>query len=61
MPPTPHRRKTNRKVIMLHTFLAHVDNMPGALARIAFLFPRLNVNIASLTGVDKIKRKGVSA
>ncbi len=34
---------------MLHTFIALVDNKPGVLTRIASLFRRLNINIASLT------------
>ena len=34
---------------MLHTFIALVDNKPGVLARVASLFRRLNLNIASLT------------
>lgn len=34
---------------MLHTFIALVDNKPGVLTRVASLFRRLNINIASLT------------
>ena len=34
---------------MLHTFIALVDNKPGVLTRVASLFRRLNLNIASLT------------
>ncbi len=34
---------------MLHTFIALVEDTPGALTRVASLFRRLNVNIVSLT------------
>lgn len=34
---------------MLHTFVALVEDKPGVLTRVASLFRRLNVNIASLT------------
>ena len=34
---------------MLHTFVAHVEDKPGVLTRVASLFRRLNVNITSLT------------
>jgi acetolactate synthase I/III small subunit len=44
---------------MLHTFIALVDNKPGALTRIASLFRRLNINIASLT-VGETEREDVS-
>lgn len=44
---------------MLHTFIALVDNKPGVLTRIASLFRRLNINIASLT-VGETEREDVS-
>ena len=44
---------------MLHTFIALVDNKPGVLTRIASLFRRLNINIASLT-VGETEREEVS-
>ena len=44
---------------MLHTFIALVDNKPGVLTRIASLFRRLNLNIASLT-VGETEREEVS-
>jgi acetolactate synthase-1/3 small subunit len=34
---------------MLHTFVALVQDKPGALTRVASLFRRLNINIVSLT------------
>ena len=34
---------------MLHTFVALVEDKPGALTRVASLFRRLNINIISLT------------
>jgi acetolactate synthase I/III small subunit len=34
---------------MLHTFVALVEDTPGALTRVASLFRRLNINIISLT------------
>ena len=34
---------------MLHTFIALVQDKPGALTRVASLFRRLNINIVSLT------------
>src|SRR5205823_986125 len=37
------------KAIMLHTFVAHVQDKPGVLTRVASLFRRLNINIVSLT------------
>ena len=33
---------------MLHTFVALVEDTPGALTRVASLFRRLNINIISL-------------
>lgn len=44
---------------MLHTFIALVDNKPGVLTRVASLFRRLNLNIASLT-VGETEREDVS-
>lgn len=44
---------------MLHTFIALVDNKPGVLARVASLFRRLNINIASLT-VGETEREDLS-
>jgi acetolactate synthase-1/3 small subunit len=44
---------------MLHTFVALVEDKPGVLARVASLFRRLNVNIASLT-VGHSEKTGVS-
>lgn len=44
---------------MLHTFIALVDNRPGVLTRIASLFRRLNINIASLT-VGETERDDLS-
>jgi acetolactate synthase-1/3 small subunit len=44
---------------MLHTFIALVDNKPGVLTRVASLFRRLNINIASLT-VGETEREDVS-
>lgn len=44
---------------MLHTFIALVDNKPGVLTRIASLFRRLNINIASLT-VGETEREDLS-
>jgi acetolactate synthase-1/3 small subunit len=44
---------------MLHTFIALVDNKPGVLTRVASLFRRLNINIASLT-VGETERDEVS-
>jgi len=44
---------------MLHTFIALVDNKPGVLTRIASLFRRLNINIASLT-VGETEREEIS-
>ena len=44
---------------MLHTFVALVEDKPGVLARVASLFRRLNVNIASLT-VGHSEKAGVS-
>ena len=35
--------------IMLHTFVALVEDKPGVLTRVASLFRRLNINIVSLT------------
>src|ERR1700678_2594372 len=37
---------------MLHTFVAHVQDKPGVLTRVASLFRRLNINIVSLTVGD---------
>src|SRR6266498_2840399 len=44
---------------MLHTFVALVEDTPGALTRVASLFRRLNINIISLT-VGHSERNGVS-
>ena len=44
---------------MLHTFIALVDNKPGVLTRVASLFRRLNINIASLT-VGETEKEDVS-
>jgi acetolactate synthase I/III small subunit len=44
---------------MLHTFVALVEDTPGALTRVASLFRRLNINIISLT-VGPTERAGVS-
>ena len=44
---------------MLHTFVALVEDTPGALTRVASLFRRLNINIMSLT-VGPSERRGVS-
>ena len=44
---------------MLHTFIAYVDDKPGVLTRVASLFRRLNINIASLT-VGRSERNGLS-
>lgn len=44
---------------MLHTFIAYVDDKPGVLTRVASLFRRLNINIASLT-VGRSEREGLS-
>ena len=44
---------------MLHTFIALVDNKPGVLTRVASLFRRLNINIASLT-VGETENEDVS-
>jgi len=44
---------------MLHTFVAHVQDKPGVLTRVASLFRRLNINIVSLT-VGESERIDVS-
>jgi acetolactate synthase-1/3 small subunit len=44
---------------MLHTFVALVEDTPGALTRVASLFRRLNINIISLT-VGHSERPDVS-
>jgi acetolactate synthase I/III small subunit len=44
---------------MLHTFVALVEDTPGALTRVASLFRRLNINIISLT-VGSSERPDVS-
>ncbi len=44
---------------MLHTFIALVEDKPGVLSRVSFLFRRLNVNIYSLS-VGLSERAGVS-
>ena len=44
---------------MLHTFVAYVEDLPGVLTRVASLFRRLNINIASLT-VGRSERPGLS-
>jgi acetolactate synthase-1/3 small subunit len=48
-----------RKSIMLHTFVAYVEDLPGVLTRVASLFRRLNLNIHSLT-VGRSERPGLS-
>ena len=48
-----------RKALMLHTFVALVEDKPGVLTRVASLFRRLNINIVSLT-VGRSERVGVS-
>jgi acetolactate synthase-1/3 small subunit len=45
--------------MMLHTFVALVEDKPGVLTRVASLFRRLNVNIVSLT-VGRSEKVGVS-
>ena len=45
--------------IMLHTFVAYVEDKPGVLTRVASLFRRLNINIISLT-VGRSERSGYS-
>jgi acetolactate synthase I/III small subunit len=49
----------HRKAIMLHAFVAYVEDKPGVLTRVASLFRRLNINIISLT-VGHSERAGVS-
>ena len=44
---------------MLHTFVAYVEDIPGVLTRVAYLFRRLNININSLT-VGRSERVGLS-
>jgi acetolactate synthase-1/3 small subunit len=44
---------------MLRTFVAYVEDLPGVLTRVASLFRRLNINIASLT-VGRSERAGLS-
>jgi acetolactate synthase-1/3 small subunit len=44
---------------MLHTFVALVEDKPGVLTRVASLFRRLNINIASLT-VGHSEKPGTS-
>src|ERR1700744_4409613 len=44
---------------MLHTFVAHVQDKPGVLTRVASLFRRLNIHIVSLT-VGESEREDVS-
>jgi len=44
---------------MMHTFVAYVEDLPGVLTRVASLFRRLNINIASLT-VGRSERAGLS-
>jgi acetolactate synthase-1/3 small subunit len=46
-------------MIMLHTFVAYVEDKPGVLTRVASLFRRLNINIISLT-VGRSERSGLS-
>jgi acetolactate synthase-1/3 small subunit len=45
--------------MMLHTFVAYVEDLPGVLTRVASLFRRLNINISSLT-VGRSERAGLS-
>jgi acetolactate synthase-1/3 small subunit len=45
--------------MMLHTFVAYVEDLPGVLTRVASLFRRLNININSLT-VGRSERAGLS-
>src|SRR5438309_9883771 len=44
---------------MLHTFVVHVEDKPGVLARVASLFRRRAFNIDSLT-VGRTEKPGVS-
>ena len=44
---------------MLHTFVVLVQDKPGVLTRVASLFRRLNINIASLT-VGESERASIS-
>jgi acetolactate synthase-1/3 small subunit len=48
-----------KEEIMLHTFVAYVEDLPGVLTRVASLFRRLNINIISLT-VGRSERVGLS-
>jgi acetolactate synthase-1/3 small subunit len=45
--------------MMLHTFVALVEDKPGVLSRVSLLFRRLNVNIYSLV-VGRSERVGTS-
>jgi acetolactate synthase-1/3 small subunit len=45
--------------MMLHTFVALVEDKPGVLTRVASLFRRLNINIVSLT-VGRSEKPGTS-
>jgi acetolactate synthase-1/3 small subunit len=48
-----------KEALMLHTFVAYVEDRPGVLTRVASLFRRLNINIISLT-VGRSERPGLS-
>jgi len=50
---------TNPSSVKTHTMIAHVEDKPGVLARIASLFRRRGYNIASLT-VGRTAEPGVS-
>ena len=45
--------------MMMHTFVAYVEDQPGVLTRVASLFRRLNINVNSLS-VDRSERVGQS-
>src|ERR1700756_5283297 len=49
----------SQRLVMLHTFVAYVEDRPGVLTRVASLFRRLNINIISLT-VGHSEREGLS-
>src|ERR1700741_2832607 len=49
----------SQRLLMLHTFVAYVEDLPGVLTRVASLFRRLNININSLT-VGRSERPGLS-
>src|ERR1700757_1659624 len=49
----------SQRLVMMHTFVAYVEDLPGVLTRVASLFRRLNININSLT-VGRSERPGLS-